>query len=81
MLHIVPIQVIFFLFFAAISIGLFIVWVMMLIEALKTPTTTWDAAGQNQLLYVIGMFVVGIVGTLLYILIARPALRGVPNPG
>ena len=64
----------------AIGICLFIVWVMMLVEALKTPTTSWDAAGQNQLLYVIGMFVVGFVGTLLYILIARPALRAVTNP-
>lgn len=57
------------------GLALFVWWLMMLIEALKIPGQRWEAAGHNQVLYVIGMFILGWLGTLLYVLIPRSSLR------
>ncbi|QCX28829.1 hypothetical protein [Nocardioides jishulii] len=60
---------------AAVSIALFVWWIMMLVEALRIPGPRWTEAGHNQVLYVIGMFLLGWLGTLLYVLIPRKDLR------
>lgn len=59
----------------ALGLALFAWWLMMLIEALKIPGPRWEAAGHNQILYVLGMFLLGWLGTLLYVLIPRASLR------
>lgn len=53
----------------------------MLVDALRVPQHVWKAAGQNQLIYVLLMVVVGVLGTIVYVAIARPQLRdgGAPN--
>ncbi|GGD12919.1 hypothetical protein [Nocardioides daphniae] len=56
-------------------LALWIWWFVMLIEALRVPGHRWTAAGHNQVLYVVGMFVVGWLGTLLYVLIPRKDLK------
>ncbi len=61
--------------FGLAVIAAFVWWLVVLIEALKTPSSQWSAAGQNQILYVVMMVLLGIIGTILYIAIARPALR------
>jgi predicted cation transporter len=60
---------------AVAGIALFVWWLMMLIEALKTPTQIWTAAGHSQIIYVIGMFLLGWLGTILYVLIPRKDLK------
>ena len=65
-----------FLVFAVVGLALFIWWVVVLIEALRVPSATWSAAGQSQILYVLLMVLVGLIGTIVYIAVARPALRG-----
>ena len=60
--------------------GLVVLWVWMLIEALKTPAATWEAAGQNQLIYILLMIILGIIGTVAYYFVARPALRATARP-
>jgi len=60
--------------------GLVVLWVWMLIEALKTPAATWEAAGQNQLIYILLMIFLGIIGTVAYYFVARPALRATARP-
>lgn len=57
--------------------ALLVWWVLVLIEALRTPKAQWDAAGQSQILYVALMVFLGVVGTISYIVVARPLLRGV----
>jgi polyferredoxin len=66
--------------FLALGIGLTVWWVVVLIEALKVPDAQWDAARQNRLLYLVLMIVLGVVGTLAYVLVARPELRRVGPP-
>ena len=72
--------VILFVGIAVISIGLFVWWLVVLIEALKVPDRQWDAAGQSKILYVLLMVFAGIVGTILYLVLAKPELRRVGPP-
>ena len=50
-------------------------WLSLLVEALRTPDSQWAAADQNKLVFVVVLVVVPLVGALVYVLVARPALR------
>ncbi|QSR28090.1 hypothetical protein CFH99_20940 [Nocardioides aromaticivorans] len=56
-------------------VGLFVLWLAVLVQALRIPDSTWEAADQSKLVYVLLMVLLGLLGTLLYWLVARPALR------
>jgi hypothetical protein len=58
-----------------VGAAVFVWWVLVLIEALRTPTSQWAAAGQNQIIYIALMVLLGIIGTIVYIAVARPQLR------
>lgn len=60
-----------------ISVVATIWWVLVLVEAVKVPDPAWAAAGQNKLLYVLLMVFLGVLGSLIYVLVARPALKAV----
>ncbi|MCW2782214.1 MAG: hypothetical protein JWR35_2663 [Marmoricola sp.] len=60
---------------AVVGVALFVWWLLVLIEALRTPMSQWEAGGQSQLLYVLLMVFLGVIGTILYIAVARPQLR------
>jgi hypothetical protein len=63
-----------------VFLGLGVWWLVVLIEAVKIPDPVWDAAGQNKLLYVVLMVVLGAIGSLVYVLVARPPLRAAGAP-
>lgn len=67
----------FLLVFACVALAVFVWWLLMLIDALRTPSSVWESAEQNQLLYVLLMALVGVVGTIVYVAVARPRLRAV----
>ncbi|MET8518599.1 hypothetical protein [Nocardioides sp. NPDC004968] len=50
-------------------------WLVMLVQALRTPDSVWAAADQSKILYVLLMIFLGWLGALLYVVIARPGLR------
>ncbi|QNN51380.1 hypothetical protein [Nocardioides mesophilus] len=56
------------------SLTLFVWWLLVLIQALQVPDRDWAAAGQSKILLVILMVFLGILGTILYVVIARPSL-------
>ena len=64
-----------FVFLLLVMVPLFIWWVLCLVEAVKVPDSTWAAADQSKLLYVLLMVLVGVLGTIVYVVVARPALR------
>lgn len=66
---------VFLLVFAGFGVACFVWWLIMLIEALRVPGPQWEAAGHNQVLYVIGMICLGVIGTILYVLIPRKDLQ------
>ena len=64
----------------ALGLGVFVWWLVVLIEALKTPETQWKDAGQDRLLWVLLMVFLGVIGTLSYVIVARPRLRRASVP-
>jgi hypothetical protein len=60
---------------AVVGFALFVWWILMLIEALRTPDSQWEAAGQSQLLYALVMVFLCVIGTIVYVVVARPQLR------
>jgi hypothetical protein len=64
----------FVILLAAASLALFVWWLLVLIQALRVPDHDWEAAGQSKILWVLVMVLLGVLGTILFVLIARPAL-------
>jgi hypothetical protein len=54
-----------------------VLWFGALIEALRAPDWLWKRAGQNKGLYVALIVFLVLLGSVLYILIARRSLRAV----
>ena len=48
--------------------------VIALVDALRRPYDAWGRARQNKLVWVLVILFAGIVGAVLYLAIARPAL-------
>jgi prolipoprotein diacylglyceryltransferase len=58
-----------------VGLVVFVWWIRMLIEALRTPASQWEAAGQSLIVYVLLMVLLGVIGTIVYVVVARPQLR------
>jgi heme/copper-type cytochrome/quinol oxidase subunit 4 len=58
-----------------LALILLVLWLVFLIDALRRPEGEWQAAERSQLVFVLLMVFLGLLGTLLYVFIARPALR------
>jgi hypothetical protein len=67
-----------FILFAVAAMVLFVWWLMVLIQALRVPDQDWAAAGQSKILWVLVMVFLHLLGTILFVLIARPALARTP---
>jgi len=50
------------------------IWVWSLVDALRIPDLRWAAAGENKVLWVILIVVLGLLGSLLYFLMPRKKL-------
>lgn len=72
-----------FVIFGLLVVGSIAFWLVFLIEALNMPDAQWVAAGQNKVLHVVLMVVLGVVGTVIYFVTARGDLKrvGPPPPG
>lgn len=52
------------------------IWIWSLVDALRIPDQRWAAAGQNKVLWSILIVLLGLLGSLLYVLMPRKALGG-----
>jgi hypothetical protein len=64
-----------FLVVALVGLLTFVVWVVALVDALRIPDRDWDRAGQSKLLWVLLIALLGVIGAILYLAMARPQLR------
>jgi len=55
-------------------IGL-LVWLGALIDALRRPSAQWEMAGQSQIVWIVVILFASLVGSIAYLLIARPRLE------
>jgi ABC-type multidrug transport system fused ATPase/permease subunit len=69
------VSLLFLIVLAVPFLAAFVWWLLMLVDALKFSDASWSAAGESKVLYVLLMVFLGLIGTLLYVLIARPKLR------
>ena len=51
--------------------------VFALFDSSKYADATWETAGQNRMFWTVGILLVGCIGPLVYLTIARPKLREV----
>jgi hypothetical protein len=64
-----------FLVFLVFAAAMFVPWVVALVDALRIDDPTWIAAGQSKILWVLLIVFLGLLGAVLYLVMARPALR------
>ena len=50
-------------------------WIFTLVDSLQIPDHTWQAAGQNKLLWILLIVFLGFLGSILYMVIPRPSLK------
>ncbi len=49
------------------------VWLWGLVDALRISAQRWATAGQNKMRWVIVIVLVGVLGSLVYVVIPRPS--------
>jgi hypothetical protein len=64
----------FFAVFLVVGLVTTVIWLWALVDALRISDERWAAAGQSKLIWVLVIVLLGVLGALLYALIARPAL-------
>jgi len=65
---------------ALVLVAVFGWWLMVLVEALRVSHSRWKAAGESRLIYVLPMIFLGIIGSILFVAVARPRLRAARVP-
>ena len=59
-----------------VALAAFVLLIMALVDLVRRPADVWVESGQNQLVWALIVIFVGVVGPLLYLVIARPILDG-----
>ncbi|GAB3868825.1 hypothetical protein GCM10028801_45380 [Nocardioides maradonensis] len=54
-----------------------VVWLWMLVDALMRPASVWRAADRSPVVWALVLILLGWLGGLLYLTLARPSLRRV----
>jgi len=67
----------FFLLFGIVALAGFAFWVWSLVDAIQRPDAEWEQAGQNKLVWILVLIFVGFIGSIIYLLVARPPLENV----
>ena len=60
--------------FMLLGLAMTALWVWSLVDALRIDDRRWDAAGQSKILWVLLIVLLGLLGSILYLVIPRPAL-------
>lgn len=64
----------FFGLFSLLSIVGFVIWILALVEVLRTPEDVWSAAGQDRLIWALVVIFLNVLGAIIYYVVARPSL-------
>ena len=65
----------FILVIVLLGLAGFAFWVWALVDALQRPDDEWQHAGQNKLVWILVMIFLGILGSFIYLVVARPSLE------
>jgi hypothetical protein len=64
----------FFAVFMVVGLITTVLWIWGLVDALRISDNRWATAGQSKLIWVLVIVFLGVLGAILYAVIARPAL-------
>ncbi|MDH5420475.1 MAG: PLD nuclease N-terminal domain-containing protein [Acidimicrobiia bacterium] len=59
---------------ALMVVPLFVFHIWAIVDLLRMPTTAWEKAEQNEIVWAIVVLALPFVGPILYLVIARPQL-------
>lgn len=57
-----------------VTVAIFGLLIVALVDMLRRPGESWTKSGHNQLVWALVVIFVGLLGPVLYLVIARPAL-------
>lgn len=63
-----------FAVFALVVLASTVFWGWTLLDAARRPRSQWEAAGQEKTLWVVAIVVLGVTGSVAYLLVPRPRL-------
>ena len=66
--------------FVLVMLGTLVLLVAALVDLVRRPAKVWEEAGHNQLVWALVVIFVGLIGPVLYLAIARPALEAAARP-
>ena len=70
----------FFIPFGLLALGLLVLWIWALVDALQVPDDSMYRTG-NKLVWVLVIVLLHAIGAILYLAIGRPAGRTAPHSG
>ncbi|MDH3684053.1 MAG: PLDc N-terminal domain-containing protein [Acidimicrobiia bacterium] len=66
------------LLLAALLLSVPVLLMVALVDLARHPRIAWDATGQNQAAWFFVVTLIGFIGPMLYLLMARPRLLAAP---
>lgn len=63
--------------FLGLGVAAFGWWLLLLIDLLQIPESDWEAAGQNKIVWLLVMVLLGFLGAIIYATLCRPGLNEV----
>jgi hypothetical protein len=67
-------------FVLLLALAVMCAWLWALVDIVRRPDQEFAAAGQNKILWVVVVALLHVIGVLLYLFIARPALQRAATP-
>jgi hypothetical protein len=67
-------------FVLLLALAVMCAWVWALVDIVRRPDLEFAAAGQNKIVWVLVVVLLHVVGLVLYLVIARPALERAAAP-
>lgn len=71
----------FLILYFVVIIGAIVLFIWALIDCLRWPDQAWDAVGQQKIVWILVVVLVGCLGPLLYFFIPRPKLKAWKESG
>ncbi len=67
-------------FFVVPALAGLVLLVVALLDLVRRPAAQWEATGHSQLVWVLITLFVWLLGPMLYLIVARPALQRAGDP-
>jgi hypothetical protein len=67
--------------FLVVGLISFVLWIWSIVDAVRFSDEQWRRASQNKFLWIVLVVILGLLGSLLYVLVPRPTLKRTRSSG